>query len=280
MEINNRAILIILVAITLLLFPVAIYTSGALRIILGLPVVIFIPGYLLLSALFPNKNDLGGVERVAFSIGLSIAIAIIIGAILNFTPWGISLYPILISAAVFAVITTAVAWYRSLQSYEEFYITLNINLYRWQETAGLDKLLFISLAVAVLVALGSIGYVVAVPKHEQMFTEFYLLSSDGRAENYPKQAVLGEAVEITVGIVNHEGMVLSYTVAIKGDGIEDSQVSTGELASGDKWQELVSFIPRSSGAEQKVEFWLYIAGEAEPYLEEPLYLYLDVTGPS
>lgn len=280
MEINNRAILIILVAITLLLFPAAAFTSGALRIILGLPVALFIPGYVLLSALFPNRGNLSNIERIAFSIGLSIAVAVIIGAILNFTPWGISLYPLLISFTIFVVITTVVAWYRSLQSYEEFYITLNINLSRWRETAGLDKILSISLAVAVLVVLGSIGYVVAVPKHKQMFTEFYLLSPDGRAENYPKQVVLGEPVEITIGIVNHEDMVLSYRVDIKGDGLENSQVGIGELANGEKWQELVSFIPQSSGAEQKVEFWLYRSGEAEPYLEKPLYLYLDVTEPS
>ncbi len=280
MEINNRAILIILVAITLLLFPAAAFTSGALRIILGLPVALFIPGYVLLSALFPNRGGLSNIERIAFSIGLSIAVAVIIGAILNFTPWGISLYPLLISFTIFIVVVVFVAWYRSLQSYEEFYITLNINLSRWRETAGLDKILFISLAVAVLVVLGSIGYVVAVPKHKQMFTEFYLLSPDGRAENYPKQVVLGEPVEITIGIVNHEDMVLSYRVDIKGDGIENSQVGIGELVNGEKWQELVSFIPQSSGAEQKVEFWLYRSGEAEPYLEKPLYLYLDVTEPS
>lgn len=280
MEINNRAILIILVAITLLLFPAAAFTSGALRIILGLPVALFIPGYVLLSALFPNRGGLSNIERIAFSIGLSIAVAVIIGAILNFTPWGISLYPLLISFTIFIVVVVFVAWYRSLQSYEEFYITLNINLSRWRETAGLDKILFISLAVAVLVVLGSIGYVVAVPKHKQMFTEFYLLSPDGRAENYPKQVVLGEPVEITIGIVNHEDMVLSYMVDIKGDGIENSQVGIGELVNGEKWQELVSFIPQSSGAEQKVEFWLYRSGEAEPYLEKPLYLYLDVTEPS
>ena len=280
MEINNRTILIILVAITLLLFPAAAFTSGALRIILGLPLVLFIPGYILLSALFPGRGSLSGIERITFSIGLSIAVAIIIGIILNYTPWGISLYPILISATIFVVVTASVAWYRALKSYEEFSITVNINLSRWRETAGLDKILSLSLVVAVLIALGSIGYVIAVPKHEQLFTEFYILSLDGKAENYPGQAVLGEPVEIIIGIVNHEDIVISYLVDIRVNDIENSQVSTEELANGDRWEEMVSFVPQSSGAGQKVEFWLYRTGEAEPCLEKPLYLYLDVTGPS
>ena len=280
MEINNRTILIILVAITLLLFPAAAFTSGVPRIILGLPLVLFIPGYILLSALFPGRGSLSGIERITFSIGLSIAVAIIIGIILNYTPWGISLYPILISATIFVVVTASVAWYRSLKSYEEFSITVNINLSRWRETAGLDKILSLSLVVAVLIALGSIGYVIAVPKHEQLFTEFYILSLDGKAENYPRQAVLGEPVEIIIGIVNHEDIVISYLVDIRVNDIENSQVSTEELANGDRWEEMVSFVPQSSGAGQKVEFWLYRTGEAEPCLEKPLYLYLDVTEPS
>jgi uncharacterized membrane protein len=280
MKINNRTILIILVAVTLLLFPVAAFTSGALRIILGLPVVLFIPGYILLSALFPNRGSLSGIERITFSIGLSIAITIIIGVILNFTPWGISLYPILISATIFVVVTALIAWYRLLNSYEEFSIKVNINLSRWRETAGMDKILSLSLAVAVLIALGSIGYVIAVPQNEQLFTEFYILSPDGKAEDYPRQAVLGEPVEVTIGIVNREDIVISYLVNISINGIDNKQISTQELTNGEKWQEKVSFIPQSSGTGQKVEFWLYRTGEVEPYLEEPLYLYLDVTEPS
>ena len=279
MEINHRAILIVLVAFTSLLFLAAAFTSGALQIILGLPVVLFIPGYILLSALFPDKGSLSGVERITFSIGLSIAITVIIGVILNFTPWGIDLYPLLISFSIFIVVMAFVAWYRSLQSYEELSITVSINLSHWREIAGLDKILSISLVVAVLIALGSIGYVIAVPKHEQMFTEFYILSTDGKAEDYPRQVVLGEPVELTIGIVNHEDDVISYMVKIKGAGIENSQIDTGELTDGEEWQEIVSFVPQSSGSGQKVEFWLYRSGEAEPYLEEPLYLYIDVTEP-
>ena len=67
---------------------------------------------------------------------------------------------------------------------------------------------------------------------------------------------------------------------IRVNDIENSQVSTEELANGDRWEEMVSFVPQSSGAGQKVEFWLYRTGEAEPCLEKPLYLYLDVTEPS
>jgi uncharacterized membrane protein len=45
-----------------------------IRIILGLPLVLFLPGYSLIATLFPRKDDLDAIERIALSFGLSIAI--------------------------------------------------------------------------------------------------------------------------------------------------------------------------------------------------------------
>ncbi len=101
-----------IVALSLLLVPLVAFTSGALRIALGLAFVLFFPGYTLVAALFPRKGQLGGIERVALSFGLSIAVVPLIGLVLNYTPRGIRLYPILISVLLFIVIMTGVAWYR------------------------------------------------------------------------------------------------------------------------------------------------------------------------
>lgn len=100
MNIDNQKILIAIVAISLLLFPTVVFTSGAFRIAFGLPFVLFFPGYTLVSALFPRRGDLSGIERVALSFGLSITIAPLIALILNYTPWGIRLYPILTSVTL------------------------------------------------------------------------------------------------------------------------------------------------------------------------------------
>jgi uncharacterized membrane protein len=275
MRLSNRTIILILVAITLLLFPVVILTSGILLVIVGLPVLLFIPGYILLAALFPDRDSLTGIERVTFSFGLSVAFSIIMGVILSFTPWGINPLPILVSATVFIVVTAAFAWYRSWQSYDEFSVTIDIDLYHWRQKAAMDKLLSVLLVIAVVAVFGALGYVIAVPKRGQPFTDFYILSPAGNAEDYPYQVMLGEAVVITIGLVNHEGMEMSYLVDITGSDIEDSQLITPELADSEKWEGVVSLLPQASGDQQKVEFWLYKAGQTGPY-QEPLYIYFDV----
>jgi len=65
--------------------------------------VLFLPGYALIATLYPRKDDLDAIERVALSFGLSIAISPLLGLALNYTPFGIRLTPILIVLSVFTI---------------------------------------------------------------------------------------------------------------------------------------------------------------------------------
>ena len=90
-----------------------------IRIILGLPLVLFLPGYSLIAALFPRKDDLDAIERVALSFGLSIAISPLLGLALNYTPFGIRLSPILIVLSVFTISLALGAYARRCRLPEE-----------------------------------------------------------------------------------------------------------------------------------------------------------------
>ena len=124
-------------------------------------------------------------------------------------------------------------------------------------------------------ALSCLVYIVVIPKQSEKFTEFYILNSEGKAQNYPAQVTSGEPVAVTIGIVNNERETVSYRVGITVDSIENREINAGKLAHKGKWQEIVSFIPDKTGDNQKVEFWLYKNGEIEPYLQDPLYLVID-----
>ena len=79
---------------SIILLPVALLNiDGTIRVILGLPFILFIPGYILIFALFPcRKTDQGIdiIERIALSFGLSIAVVPLIGLGLNYTEWMVS----------------------------------------------------------------------------------------------------------------------------------------------------------------------------------------------
>lgn len=278
MPISNQKILIAITVVTLLLFPLAAFTSGVPRIIFGLCLVLFFPGYTLLSALFPRKGDLAGVERIALSFGLSIAVVPLMGLILNYTLWGITLYPILISITGFILACSAVAWRRQLRLplEERFSITFNFKLPQWARMGGVDKALSVGLAVAIVASLGFLAYVIAQPTPSEKFTEFYVLGPEGKAENYPRELMVGEEATVILGIVNHEHQPTSYRVEIDINGNRDKELAIGILADEEKWEQEVSFALDESGLNQKIEFWLYKGEETEPCLKEPLQLYIDV----
>jgi uncharacterized membrane protein len=63
-------------------------------------------------ALFPRRDDLDGIERIALSFGLSIAVVPLIGLALNYTPFGIRLVPILIVLSMFTISLAVIAYVR------------------------------------------------------------------------------------------------------------------------------------------------------------------------
>lgn len=251
--------------------------SPVLQIILGLPFLLFFPGYALMTALFPKREGMGGIKRVALSFGISIAIVPIIGLIFNYTPWGIRLEPVLYSTAFFILISSVVGWlrWRRLTEPERLNIEFRLRVPGWGGSA-LDRTLTIILAIAILGTLGTLGYVLAKPGVGERFTEFYILGLSGKAADYPAEIRVGEAGKVIVGIVNHEGEVVSYRVEVRIGGVRNNEVGPVMLANEQKWEEIVSFTLDKAGDSQKVEFLLYKNEETEPYLE-PLHLWVDVT---
>lgn len=111
---------IIVVVLTTLVTVYLSDTSSYLkyaRYILGSMVVLFIPGYVTIEALYPGEKDLTPLERLALSIGLSLALIPLIGLILNYTPWGIRLNPILASLSAYILVILLVAAYQKYRVY-------------------------------------------------------------------------------------------------------------------------------------------------------------------
>ncbi|AQL42260.1 hypothetical protein BV210_05825 [Halorientalis sp. IM1011] len=312
----DLAAVVALVVLTLLSVTVPGVRETPLRVVVGLPFVLFCPGYALLAALFPEastpvddedarESGIDGLERVALSFGLSIAVVPLLGLALNFTPWGIRLLPV--ALAVGAVTTGSVVlaavrrW--ALPPEERFSVP-----YRSWVAAGrrelfepasrADAALNVLLVVALLLAVSTVGYAVLVPSDGERFTEFYLLTEnedgDRVADGYPQNFTVGESQSVIVGVGNHEHEPTRYAVVVQLQRVETvnnstrvldreeiDRFTTPEIAANESWQQRRSIDPTMTGERLRLQYLLYRgsapedASEATAYRD--LHLWVNVT---
>jgi uncharacterized membrane protein len=241
-----------------------------IRVVFGLPLVLFVPGYALIAALFPEAGEvpasdaeegdseshtgnapsetragIDGIERVALSFGLSIAVVPLLGLVLNFTPWGIRLVPIMVAVCGATLVFTAVAakqrW--ALPPEERFQVPYT----QWLSAARTEMLepetktdgaLNVLLAISVLLAVASVGYAVTVPQKGESFSELYLLteSEDGDlvADDYPTEYTRGEGRSLIVGIGNHEYERVNYTLVVTLQRVAFTANNTTQVLEEDR----------------------------------------------
>jgi uncharacterized membrane protein len=129
----------------------------------------------------------------------------------------------------------------------------------------LGKTLSVVLVLIILSAIVALAYNVAVPPVTEKFTEFYVLNSEGKADNYPQNLAVGEEAKVIVGIVNREHETLSYRIEVKINQVKTDELGPLVLKQAEKRQETITFQPAAAGNNQKVEFLLYKSGQSEVY---------------
>ncbi len=280
-------LVIILTVLTNIFVLVPSLSTTFIRAVLGLPLVLFLPGYALIAALFPAKSDLDGIERTALSFGLSIAVVPLIGLGLNYTPWGIRLLPILISLSVFTLILCGLAHLRRAKlpdndafevPFWEIALSFKAEILDKPESK-LDKALTVFLIFSILLSVTTLVYVIVTPKEGEHFTEFYILGPEGKADNYPTKYMLGENGTVIIGIVNHEYKPVNYTMKVRLENkslpLPESQRQVS-LAHNETWEEPVTVAPSLEGSNLKLEFLLYNESEKNiPYRD--LHLWINVS---
>jgi uncharacterized membrane protein len=268
-------LIVILAATAVLLAVIVGLPSSPLRVVLGLPFVLFFPGYALIAALYPRRDDLDGIERLALSLGLSLAVVPLVGLALNYTPWGIRLTPILVGLTLFIVACSlaAVRARTRLSAAERFPADVRPVL------GALRRLPWPAIAVsaaviAILLVVGFRTGLLGRSRVGEAFTEFYVLGPGGKAQGYPRRVLIGEKGTVILGIVNQEGQAAAYTVRIRAGPEVLRTLGPIALQSGQKWEDRVDFVLQRPGKRVKVEFLLYMKGTPAPYRR--LHLWLDV----
>ena len=269
------------VLLTLLLQPLVYGVPvEPVRIALGLLLVLFFPGYVLISAMYPRKAQLTGIERVALGLGLSLAVVPLLGLALNFSPWGIRLTPIILTMSVWNLVLVVVAWRqrRLVEPEERFEITL-APFVAWagKPRRPADLALGLILTLAVVAVVGVLAWKVQQPRPEDAFTQFYVLGEQGKLQDYPVDLRVGVAQGYNVGVANHENETMTFTIrAFLGD-VQAGSLDLQALEDGQTWDGEINVTPTALSKSQKLEFRLY-RGPADSVYRS-VHLFVDVNSP-
>jgi uncharacterized membrane protein len=187
------------------------------RVVLTLPIMLFIPGYCVIAALFPKDGGIDLIERFVLSVGSSMAIVPLIGLGLNFTPWGIRLEPLVISITLFTLMAILAAYHTRMQvSYEERFRISLTDIFSpavlVKKMGSSDRYLMVVLALLILIAIITAVFVISVPREGEHFTELYLLGNNRTAADYPDRIIVGQNYPVYIGVRNHEYRDTHYTI--------------------------------------------------------------------
>lgn len=255
-------LLFVLVAAPVVLVP-AVFPRP-IRFLVGLPLLFFVPGYAIVAALFPARNDnssslisrdsAGFVrsiradavtdgERAAFAFGLSVVILVLVGLVLGASPTGLDRTPLLAVFSFIVVTGSAIATYRRRQLPND--VAYRVPHREWFEKAQAaiidadsiaERLVNGFLLVSVVLALSTVAFALAVPPADgESYTEFYLVTENEPwgelvAGEYPTNLTQGESERLTFGVESYEQATTDYTVVVQLQRVrtEDTDITVLE----------------------------------------------------
>ncbi|MFB6130633.1 MAG: DUF1616 domain-containing protein [Salinigranum sp.] len=281
----DLTVMLVLVVVTLLSVFSPRLEETPLRLLVGLPFLLFLPGYAFVAALFPERNastaaepanpesdrfertpvpgvsgSIGGVARVALSFGASVALVTLVGLALNRTPWGIRLAPVVLALSGIVVGCTAVAAYRrqALPEGEQFRVPYR----RWyarirdellHPETRVDAALNVCVILSLVVAAGGIAYAISPPQGDPGTTELSLLTRNDNgtlvADGYPTDLEVGDSAPIVVGVTDREGGPVQYSVVVQLQRVTVDGTDKDRHARVTKREELDRFRAKLSANE-------------------------------
>lgn len=256
--------------------------SVAVRALVGLPLLFFVPGYALVTSLFPGCESpessrldwrviRGGPgttlrdrgidwrERLALSFGASVALLPLLALALSMLglTYGLEiLAPALSVVAIFGMVVGVVRRSR-LPTRQRFQVPTG----KWASTVDeglfgqpstLDAVLNVAVAVVVLASVAGVGYAVVTPNDAESYTSVSLLTAgdDGEltASGYP-DVIDQSGEELVVRLENNEGTTTTYTVVGELQHVRRGDGSVTPLRRGEVFSASVTLEPGDSWSE-------------------------------
>jgi len=222
--------------------------DSVVRPIFAVVFVLFVPGWTLMAALFPetraesvdDPNDstrsTTGIERIVYSLILSFVVSGLVGITLNFTEYGVRRLPVLTGIVGITLLLVGIAVLRRLNVPMERRFAPSLTA-AWSRVGTSDRSAesgvsfapTLAVAFAVLVVASSITFAVTVRDDGEQFTELYVLSENDQGEliaaGQEMSFTEGETRTLTVGIENREDELVDYTLITEVQQISSSNGS-------------------------------------------------------
>lgn len=264
--------------------------DGPLRVLLAAPLVGFLPGYAVLSVLFPDDrpiqpgrpdawrlplaDGLGWFERCTLSVPTSIAVLPLLVLILAVAGVPFTTIPVVVALSAFVILVSVAGAVRRIRTPDESRYDVPVDRWFHELTAGwlpgsdrptLDRVLGVLVFVAALAAVGGLALGLAAPTDGESYSEVALLTQgpDGLvAGDFPDQITAGTTADFVVTIDNRLGTAADYQVVVVLDRVRVRE--SGESLVVLERSELSRFgvsVPDGRQAQQDVTVQPNLIGE-------------------
>jgi len=210
---------------------------GVVRALVGLPLVLFAPGYAIVAAAFP-AGRLGTIERLLFSLGASLAVAALVGLLLHWTAlglrpaaWAVALGNITLVAALIAL---ARRWRQPAADTRQRGAGVTL------AQGGLLGLAVLLVAGALLIARDG-----AIQQRATGFTQLWVL---------PNSATQIDSVRL--GVNNREPGAIGYRLLVTASGTIIGSWPRITLGPDEQWEVTVA-LPTAQPPAATIEAVLY-----------------------
>ncbi|MFC7096429.1 DUF1616 domain-containing protein [Halobaculum marinum] len=268
-----------------------------LALVVGLPFVLLVPGYALVSAVFPRADETkpaeggGWLSRLVLSVAGSVMAVTVVGVALEFTVWGFQREAVVGLLAALTLAAAVVAWYRRRQVSPDARAGASVSAVRDRAhtaVAGDGPVGVVLTLLVVAVAVGGVAVVVADTTSSGTATEFYILGETESGElvagNYPRNLTVGERATVGIGVGTtrlngFDGSVVASLERVSVDSetatvTESRQLGSFEVsvASGKTVVRRHTIQPQMVGERLRLTYRLYERGSESPFRRIQIWL--------
>ncbi|MCG8351945.1 MAG: DUF1616 domain-containing protein [Chloroflexales bacterium] len=273
--------LFVLAALAIAIPMLPALPAPEVRVPIGLLVALLAPGYALIAALFPRPADIDGLTRAALSCGTSLALLPLLITVLDQLPWKIAPQPILIALTILILTCCVVALFRRWQlvTTKDVIIPPAFDIQDWwRRLSESDQLMYAFGTLIIAVTINVSAALWLLPNIPAKPTEFYILDPSGLADNYPRAAIVGEPVTVTMGIRqgdsdNHnyriEGWVSDPWNANRREQVLSESI---DLMTDLSQEQTLTWRMPWAGDNQQVEILLLREDDTDPYRRLVLWI--------